>query len=457
MSPDASRLAKTTIAPYHGNMQSRGAPGLRPLAAGRLGLAPPDSLDPPSPVPLAPPPPGAMPSPAALSAWLAQAQTGGLSDPTGEGATADFEAAVATYLGQGHEAYQVRTTASGSGALALALLALGPRTVHGQAVLVSALLPPYVVGVIEALGGQPVLVDADWPSFLPDRAALESAWRAVAPRTPVALVTGTGLGLAPSLDTTLAFAAETGCLVIEDAAASLGAVDPLGRPAGTRAHFGVFSLGWGKSLSCGEGGLLVTGSRSLARSVEACFPRPLPAGHPLGYPAAKAGSRPVRFATASVVGGLAGRLSAPAAAMATALLDDLPARQTRRREIARKAGIRARRGLAAQDAAWEVEAFSGPDATGACLLAVRFPDAASASAADTRADAAHLDFPALPCAAPALPGFPSGPGRSGAWSRALDGHARVRLLPWWDSAGANEADVDRMLDAFAYTLTGQAD
>ena len=389
-------------------------------------------------LPVAPPPPGPVRTPTVLRAWLAEARARGLSDPGGEAALAGLERAIHDFLEP--EQVFVRSAASGSGALALALLTIGPEVLRSGPVLVSALLPPYVAGVVEALGGSVVPVDAGWPDFVPGPEDLAAATRTAAPARPAAIVTGTGLGLAPDLAGTLAFAAESGCLVIEDAAASLGATDPFGHPAGTQAHFGVFSMAWGKSLSTGEGGLLVTPSRALFRELDRIAPRPLP-----GFL-----ERPRAHAP---LGALAGRLSSPEAALATALLADLPLRIRRRRDVARRIGEAVRLWQGSLDL--EIRAFSQEDAAGTSLCAVRFSTKEAACRAATRADAVHLDFPALPsCSDPETrPENLLSPGP--ATPRALDSHARVRLLPWWDSSLASEAEVSRLLGAFAYTLTGR--
>lgn len=398
----------------------------------------------PTPAQAAPPPPGARPGRAALRAAFGALDPAALSDPDGTDPVFRFETAISAAVGP-DTARHVRTTASGSGALALALLATGGGSLAGRAVLVSALLPPYVRGIVEALGGTAIPVDAGWPNFTPTLADLSEAFRGLGPPHPVALLTGTGLGLAHDLSDCLTFAAQTGCLVIEDAAASLGAVDRLGHPAGTQGHFGVFSLAWGKSVSCGEGGVLVTHSVSLGCEIERLFPRPLP-------------DAPVRSA---VRGTVAGRLSGAAATLGVEALRTLDARLTARHRVARR--IRDMWGrLPRNSEAPEVRIFDGPDATGTSLAAVRFGTAGAARDAAERADRVRLDFPALPCCVPvptegAQEGEPLGPGLAGTAvsPKAVDGHRRVRLLTWWDSGAASPAEVEALLPAVAYTLIGR--
>lgn len=382
----------------------------------------------PGSVPVAPPPPGARPT---AAAW-ASLEPGELSDPSGIGPVAALELALANALAP--DVADVRTAASGTGALALALLAAGGGRLAGRTVLVSAVLPPYVRGTVDALGGRAIPVDAGWPSFGPTADALAAAARDLSAPDPVALVVGSGLGIALDLDASLAFAARTGCLVIEDAAASLGARDGRGHPAGTQGHFGVFSLAWGKSVPAGEGGVLVAHSAFLAKAVDRLFPRPLPGAS----------------ASGAVPGALAGRLSGVGAALALAGLDTLDARLAARRQVAGRVRDLLS-GLPPGPTCPEVRVFDGPDASGTCLCAARFPTLADAHAADARANTARLDFPALPCSVPADDGVLT----ESSCPDALDGHRRVRLLTWWDSGAASPAEIESLLPAVAYTLTGR--
>jgi perosamine synthetase len=55
--------------------------------------------------------------------------------------------------------------------------------------------------------------------------------------------------------------------VIEDAAQAMGAVDETGGKLGTRGDAGFFSLGRGKAISVGEGGVIITDRDDLARAL----------------------------------------------------------------------------------------------------------------------------------------------------------------------------------------------
>jgi dTDP-4-amino-4,6-dideoxygalactose transaminase len=70
-------------------------------------------------------------------------------------------------------------------------------------------------------------------------------------------------GIPVAMGPALAAARSVGALVIEDAAQAMGArVD--GRHVGTRGHVGLYSLGPGKPLALGGGGVLVTSDPTLA-------------------------------------------------------------------------------------------------------------------------------------------------------------------------------------------------
>jgi perosamine synthetase len=146
----------------------------------------------------------------------------------------------------------VYPTASGRTALALLLRTLrqhAPAT--RQAVALPAYTCPSLVKVIVDAGLTPRLVDMTPTSlaFAPDALA-----RVLGAQT-LAVIFVHPFGLALDVDETVHRAHQAGAVVIEDAAQAFGAqVD--GRFVGTRGDYGLFSMGPGKPLALGGGGLL---------------------------------------------------------------------------------------------------------------------------------------------------------------------------------------------------------
>jgi dTDP-4-amino-4,6-dideoxygalactose transaminase len=150
---------------------------------------------------------------------------------------------------------------SGTAALTVALRAL--RTLTGRSEVV---IPAYTcfsvpAAVIHA-GLRPVLCDVDETGFDLDPAALE---RAIGPRT-VCVVVQHLFGIPSNVARVRRLCEPRGIFVVEDAAQALG-VDAGGRPAGTIGDIGIFSLGRGKQITSGGGGILVTGSATIARAI----------------------------------------------------------------------------------------------------------------------------------------------------------------------------------------------
>jgi perosamine synthetase len=118
---------------------------------------------------------------------------------------------------------------------------------------------PAVAKVILDAGLTLHLVDIDPNTFTFDPAALSAA---VSEKTLAVLVVHP-FGIPVAMGPALAAARSVGALVIEDAAQAMGArVD--GRPVGTRGHVGLYSLGPGKPLALGGGGVLITANDALA-------------------------------------------------------------------------------------------------------------------------------------------------------------------------------------------------
>lgn len=108
-------------------------------------------------------------------------------------------------------------------------------------------------------GGVPVFADIDPDSFCVSAATIRPL---ITPRTRALIVVDI-FGHPADMNPIMALAEEFGLTVIEDAAQAPGAAYK-GRPAGTLAHMGVFSLNYHKTIHCGEGGVVVTSDSRLA-------------------------------------------------------------------------------------------------------------------------------------------------------------------------------------------------
>ena len=158
----------------------------------------------------------------------------------------------------------VLLTESGTAALTAALLGLQ----HGGSAKAVA-IPAYscydVATAAEGAGAPVLLYDLDPRSLAPDLAHL----RAVLRQGAAAVVVAHLYGCPVDLGEINRLAAQSGAVVIEDAAQGAGATIH-GRPVGTRGSLGVLSFGRGKGVTGGGGGALLAfddvGMRALARA-----------------------------------------------------------------------------------------------------------------------------------------------------------------------------------------------
>jgi dTDP-4-amino-4,6-dideoxygalactose transaminase len=166
---------------------------------------------------------------------------------------AEFEAKVAAFCGV---AEGVATTSCTTALhVTAAALGLGP----GDEVVVPAFTWVSTANVVEYCGARPVFCDVELDSFNLDPRALGDC------------VTGRTVGLLPvhlfgrcaDMDAVGAVAARHGLWVLEDAACALGARRG-GRHAGAFGRGGCFSFHPRKSITTGEGGMLITDDVQLA-------------------------------------------------------------------------------------------------------------------------------------------------------------------------------------------------
>ena len=172
--------------------------------------------------------------------------------------TRQFEQEFAAYMGGGVETVSVNSATAGLH-LALEALGIGP----GDEVIVPTMTFTATAEVVRYLGAQPVIVDIEQDSLNLGATALEAA---LTPRTRAVIAVHYG-GRACDMDSILAFAATHGVRVIEDAAHALPTVYK-GRLVGTLgSDITVFSFYANKTMTTGEGGMVVTRDPALAARV----------------------------------------------------------------------------------------------------------------------------------------------------------------------------------------------
>jgi len=140
---------------------------------------------------------------------------------------------------------------SGTASLHLALIALGIG--KGDEVIVPALSFVATANVVELVGAKCVFIDTHPRYFNIDELKIE---KAITDRTK-AIIPVHEFGLCANMPAIMKLADKYNLKVIEDAACALGATWH-SKYAGSFGHFGSFSLHPRKTITSGEGGLLVT-------------------------------------------------------------------------------------------------------------------------------------------------------------------------------------------------------
>ena len=138
--------------------------------------------------------------------------------------------------------------------LALDALGIGP----GDEVIVPEITWIATSAPITYVGATPVFADVDATTWCINPASVEAA---ISPRTK-AIITVDLYGNMADYDAILAIAQKHGLRVIEDAAEAAGA-SYQGKAAGSFGDVGVFSFHGSKTLTTGEGGMLVTADKAL--------------------------------------------------------------------------------------------------------------------------------------------------------------------------------------------------
>jgi dTDP-4-amino-4,6-dideoxygalactose transaminase len=172
--------------------------------------------------------------------------------------TAQFEKEFASYLGGEIEAISVNSATAGLH-LALEALGIGP----GDEVIVSTMTFTATAEVVRYLGADPVLVDIDPVTLNISVGAIEAA---MTPRTRAIMPVHYG-GLACEMDSITEFARANDLYVVEDAAHAFP-TRYRGRLIGTLdSDATVFSFYANKTMTTGEGGMIVTRNPAIAARV----------------------------------------------------------------------------------------------------------------------------------------------------------------------------------------------
>ena len=152
-------------------------------------------------------------------------------------------------------------TSSCTGAIHLALMALGVNA--GDEVIVPEITWIASVEPVLYIGAKPVFVDVLRDSWCIDPKKMEAA---ITHKTKAIIVVHV-YGNMCNMDEIMSIAKKHNLLVVEDAAEALGS-EYNGKKAGSIADVGVFSFHGTKTMTTGEGGMLVTNNESVCEKAK---------------------------------------------------------------------------------------------------------------------------------------------------------------------------------------------
>jgi perosamine synthetase len=150
---------------------------------------------------------------------------------------------------------------SGTAALTLTLMGLRSTSLRTEVVIPAYTCFSVPAAVLKA-GLRPVLCDINPSTFDFDHALLE---RTLSVNT-LCVVAHHLFGIPSDIVRVRALCRARGIAVVEDAAQAMG-VESNGRTLGTFGDVGIFSLGRGKNITCGSGGIIVTNSAHVADAI----------------------------------------------------------------------------------------------------------------------------------------------------------------------------------------------
>jgi perosamine synthetase len=150
-----------------------------------------------------------------------------------------------------------------SGRAALVLILKGLSSLQPRK---KVLIPAYtcysVASAVVHAGLEIALCDVDPETMDFDYAQLER----LADRDTLCIMSTHLFGIPSDVDRTRAICRQNGIFLVEDAAQAMG-VEIAGRMLGTAGDVGFFSLGRGKNITCGSGGIILTSSKEIGESI----------------------------------------------------------------------------------------------------------------------------------------------------------------------------------------------
>lgn len=172
-----------------------------------------------------------------------------------------LEAELRNYFGVS----DVFLVSSGTAALTLTLLALKSLSTRTD-VIVPAYTCFSVPAAILKAGLRPVPCDIDPSNFDYDHALLERALKS----TTLCVVAHHLFGVPSNVEKIRSLCRSRRIFVVEDAAQAMG-IQADGRYLGTFGDAGIFSLGRGKHLTCGSGGIIIVSSPQVAAALSSRY------------------------------------------------------------------------------------------------------------------------------------------------------------------------------------------